>query len=359
MDGVLMRYEPDGCVTVLASWNRSGQPSKVGARIELGGESATARVLATGRTARMDGYSGASGAMAEYVRRVSGADAVSIAAPIVVDGRIWGVLLAGWRGAEWARADAAETGWRGAKTAPADVEQNLSRFTELVGMAIANAQSRSELAASRKRLVIAGDEARHRIQRNLHDGAQQRLVSLGFELRGLKEAVGAHDPLSARLERMQAILDEASSELQDISRGLHPALLSRGGLRTALSALVERSAIGARLSVDLPERLPEPLEVAVYYIVSEALTNAAKHAQASTVHVDLSIGEGELLLDVRDDGVGGADPAGGSGLTGLCDRIEAIGGILEIESPQGAGTRLRARLPIPATQAGSDDAAER
>ena len=336
---VLLRYEQDRRARVLAASTVSGGPT-AGMRIALDGESVTSRVLATGRTARMDGYGAARGAIAEYVRGLSGADTVSIGAPIVVDGNLWGVLLADWSGATPASADA---------------EQNLRRFTELVGMAIANAQSRSELAASRERLMIAGDEARHRIQRNLHDGAQQRLVSLGLELREARAMVPESDPLSSRLDRMAAILDEASTELQDISRGLHPALLTRGGLRSALGALVDRVGVSVQLSVEVPVELPEPLEVAVYYMVSEALTNIAKHARASTVEVTVTVANGEVALVVRDDGVGGADPAGGSGLTGLRDRAETIGGVLEVTSPHGGGTVLSARLPIDRSRTGPDE----
>jgi signal transduction histidine kinase len=207
-------------------------------------------------------------------------------------------------------------------------------------------QSREELAASRARIVAAGDQARRRIERDLHDGTQQRLVSLVLDLRAAEAAVPPERPeLRAQLARIADALTGALEELRDLSRGIHPAILSEGGLPPALKALARRSPVPVELEVDTPARLPEPVEVAAYYVVSEALANAAKHAQASVAHVQAQARDGHLHLTVRDDGVGGATPGGGSGLVGLADRVEALGGTIRLDSPVGQGTTLQVDLP--------------
>jgi signal transduction histidine kinase len=207
--------------------------------------------------------------------------------------------------------------------------------------------SREELAASRERIVAAGDQARRRIERDLHDGTQQRLVSLVLDLRAAEAAVPPEQPeLRAQLTRVADGLAGALEELRELSRGIHPAILSEGGLPPALKALARRSAVPVELEVDVQARLPEPVEVAAYYVVSEALANAAKHAQASVAYVEVRASDAGLQLLVRDDGVGGAAPGGGSGLVGLADRVEALGGTITIRSPAGQGTRLQIDLPI-------------
>ncbi|MGH3293664.1 MAG: sensor histidine kinase [Trebonia sp.] len=207
--------------------------------------------------------------------------------------------------------------------------------------------SRAELAASRARIVTAADETRRRIERDLHDGVQQRLVSLVLAERQAEEAVPAElCDLRAQLSGLADGLVGALEELREISRGIHPAVLAHGGLMPALKALARRSAVPVELAVRVEARLPEPVERAAYYIVSEALTNAAKHAQASTVHVAVEARDGVLGLSIRDDGRGGADPARGSGLIGLTDRVDALAGAIEVASPTGAGTTLRITLPI-------------
>jgi PAS domain S-box-containing protein len=206
--------------------------------------------------------------------------------------------------------------------------------------------SRAELTASRARIVTAADETRRRIERDLHDGTQQRLVSLGLALRAAEANVPAHfEELRTELDRTASGLADAVEDLQEISRGIHPAILSRGGLVAALETLAGRAAVPIKLDARVPQGLPEPVEVAAYYVVSEALTNAAKHAQASVVHVGLTVEESIVALAIRDDGVGGADPARGSGLVGLRDRVEAVGGTIEIASSPGLGTSLLARIP--------------
>jgi signal transduction histidine kinase len=224
----------------------------------------------------------------------------------------------------------------------------MAEFIELVATAIANAESRAELAASRARVVAAADKTRRRIERDLHDGTQQRLISVGLELRAAEALVPPElTELEAQLASAGTSLTGAVEELQEISRGIHPAILSRGGLTPALKTLARRSSVPVELRVGDDRRLPHPLEVAVYYVVSEALTNAAKHARATAVTVDMGTKDDVLRLSIEDDGVGGADPALGSGLVGLQDRVEALGGELEIASAPGDGTALRVAIPIP------------
>jgi signal transduction histidine kinase len=207
--------------------------------------------------------------------------------------------------------------------------------------------SQAELAASRARIVTAADQTRRRIERDLHDGVQQRLVSLALDQRQAEAMVPAELPeLRAQLSRVADGLAGVMEELQEISRGIHPAILAQGGLATSLKTLARRSAVPVLLEVHAETRLPEPVEVAAYYIVSEALTNAAKHAHASEVHVLVEARGGVLGLSIRDDGRGGADPNRGSGLIGLTDRVDALGGTIDVASPPGAGTTLLITLPL-------------
>jgi signal transduction histidine kinase len=223
----------------------------------------------------------------------------------------------------------------------------MAEFTDLVATAIANADSRSQLAASRRRIVAAADEARRRIERNLHDGTQQRLVSLGLAVRAAEADVPPdRRGLRVELSGIATGLMDAVAELREFSRGVHPAILSEAGLGPALRALARRSTIPVDLDVRTDTRLSEPIEVAAYFVASEALANAAKHAQASRMEVSLAMRNGSLVLSIRDDGIGGADPGGGSGLVGLRDRVEALGGTIRIDSPPGGGTSLVVTLPI-------------
>jgi signal transduction histidine kinase len=208
-------------------------------------------------------------------------------------------------------------------------------------------QGRRELAASRTRIVAAGDLARRRIERDLHDGIQQRLVSLVLDLRSTEAAVPPRLPeLRAQIAGVADNLTGSLEELRELSRGIHPAILSDGGLSPAIKALARRSAVPVELDIDVQRRLPEPIEVAAYYVVSEALANATKHAQASIAHVELRADDGRLQISVSDDGVGGASNSDGSGLVGLTDRVEALGGTILVDSPPGQGTRLEVDLPI-------------
>jgi signal transduction histidine kinase len=231
---------------------------------------------------------------------------------------------------------------------PSDIEAHLASFTALVAAAIANAESCAALAASRSRIVAAADETRRRIERDLHDGTQQQLVSLMLELRAVEATKSEVGELREQLARTERGLGGALEELREISRGIHPAILSEGGLSGALRALARRSAVPVELELRAARRQPEHVEVAAYYVVSEALTNAAKHAHASVVHVELEAGDAVVRLAIRDDGVGGADPEQGSGLVGLTDRVEALGGTLQVTSPAGSGTTLLIELPVEA-----------
>jgi signal transduction histidine kinase len=230
---------------------------------------------------------------------------------------------------------------------PPETEARIGEFTELVATAISNIEARSDLAASRARIVAATDQTRRRFERDLHDGVQQRLVSLTLELRGAEamappEAADLRAQLSQVSDGLTGVLDD----LRELSRGIHPAILSEGGLGPALKALARRSAVPIELDVSVDERLAERVEVAAYYVVSEALTNAAKHAHASVAKIHVEARNDILELTIHDDGLGGADPARGSGLIELKDRVEALGGKITIASPSGEGTSLHVELPI-------------
>jgi signal transduction histidine kinase len=230
---------------------------------------------------------------------------------------------------------------------PADTESRIADFAELVATAIANAEARTALTASRARVVAAADETRRQIERDLHDGAQQRLVSLGLALRAAQAAVPAqHGELERELSHVAEGLASVSDELREIAHGIHPAILSEGGLEPALKALCRRSAVPVELDVRSGRRLPESVEVAAYYVVSEALTNAAKHARASVVNIELDARDATLELAISDDGIGGADARHGSGLVGLSDRVEALGGTLQVTSPVGDGTTVLIEIPL-------------
>jgi signal transduction histidine kinase/HAMP domain-containing protein len=327
----LLRYEPDDTATVVAA-SDPGMEIPVGTRLPLEGDSLASLLRRTGRPASMYTYEHATGSIAALARR-QGIHA-SVGAAIVVEGRSWGLMAASWRQPP---------------RDPSFAEGRMAQFTELVATAIANAHSSAQLSASRARVVAAADDARRRIERDLHDGVQQRLVSLGLELRNAEATLPAGLPeLRAQLECVVDGLNGAFEELRGVSHGIHPAILSLGGLGPALRDLGRRAAVPVELDLQEGMRLPERLEVAVYYVVSEALTNVAKHAGATEVRVRLGTYDGSAELEIRDDGVGGADPERGSGLIGLADRVEALGGTIEIASPAGSGTAVRVALPLPA-----------
>jgi signal transduction histidine kinase len=324
------RYGPDRSQTIVASWGGAVERFPVGRRFSLGGRNLVTVIFDTGRPARRDTYADASGPIG--VTACETGFRSSVGTPIIVEDHLWGVVIAGSSREQ---------------PLPADTEARLAEFTELVGTAIANAESRAALAASRERIVAAADEARRRIERDLHDGIQQRLVALGLELREARGNVPAHlGVLDDELSRVAEGLSIVFKELREISRGIHPAILSEGGLGPALRALARRSPVPVELDLHGERRLPESVVVGAYYIVSEAVTNAVKHAHASVVNVELDTPDAIVRLAIRDDGIGGADPAQGSGLIGLRDRIDALGGTLEITSPAGDGTTLSIEIPL-------------
>jgi signal transduction histidine kinase len=326
-----IRYDPDGMFTYVAAWGEAvDYVPPVGSRWMLGGHNLGTLVFETGRPARLDHYVDNSSGPASYVVRKVGYN-TAVGAPVIVEGHLWGLIGA---------SSTLE------QPLPPDTEARLASFTELVAMAIANADSRAQLIASRARIVAASDEARRRIERDLHDGTQQRLVSLGLAARLAEADAGAgRAELRAELSRIGAGLADAVAELQELSRGIHPAALSVRGLVPALRTLARRCAVPVDLEVATDARFPEPVEIAAYYVASEALANAMKHARASGIEISLAAGDASLLLSIRDDGVGGADPGRGSGLAGLADRVEALGGSIRVQSAAGAGTHIAVDLP--------------
>ncbi|MDG6103097.1 DUF4118 domain-containing protein [Dactylosporangium aurantiacum] len=322
----LLRYETDGTATRVAGGNilrdRESFP--------LTGDSLLVMVRNTGHAARINDYKTAKGANAEVAQSLGVHSGVGV--PVIVERQIWGVALV--------MSTALEP-------LPADTEIRMARFTDLVATAVANAESRTQLIASRARIIAASDEARRQVERDIHDGAQQRLVALGLQLRMLESSIPPE---------LEAIRDQASQaaniatgifeDLREIAHGIHPAIHAKGGLGPAVRTLARRSPTPVDLKVDIDQRLPEQVEVGAYYVVSEALTNAAKHANASTVHVDVESRDAFLRLSVRDDGIGGADTGNGSGLIGLRDRVETLGGHMDLQSPTGLGTTLLVKIPI-------------
>jgi signal transduction histidine kinase len=331
------RYDPDGTVTIVSTWAGTGVavPVPAGTRFAPGGHNAGALVFQTGQPVRIDDFGEVTGPVAEPARDLLG-DRSAVTVPVTVAGRLWGtVSVASTRAA-----------------LPADTEARLARFTELAATAIANAEARAALTASRARIVAAADAARQRIEQDLHDSAQLRLVSLARQLEITRAA--APPEASELVRQLETVITEANDvleQLREIAQGLHPSVLADGGLTLALTALAGRSAIPVQLDVRVAGRLPEPTELTAYYAVSEALTNTAKHAHASAaeVAVEVAADQGTLRVFVRDDGRGGADSSRGSGLTGLKDRVEAVGGRLSLRSPPGAGTAVEIVLPLQRT----------
>ena len=324
----VQRYQDDETVTVIAAWGDRAHPFQPGTRWPFHALGLAARVRQTGRAGRVEDYSRRHGAFTAKAREVG--LYIVAAAPIIVDGAVWGLVTI-------ASADG---------LLPDRAEDRLAEFTELLGTAIANTQSRTELSASRARIVAAADQTRRRLERDLHDGIQQRLVSLVLKARAA-EAMTARpaDQIRGELSLLADGLGTALDELREISRGIHPAILSEAGLGPALKALARRSAVPVELHLNLGPRPAERLEVAGYYVASEALTNTAKHAQASVITMKVDGRDGALTLTIRDDGIGGADPSRGSGIIGLKDRVEALGGTISVLSPPGHGTTLHVHLP--------------
>ena len=327
----VLRFEDDGAyIVVVASHGARGVPHLVvGERLSTEGDDVSAMVLRTRSAARMDSWEGATGSIAERVRELGFRS--RIGAPIVVDERLWGIAVVAAGQAD---------------PLPPDTEGRIAEFAELVASAIAAATTREELIASRARIVAAADDARRRLERDIHDGAQQRLVSLGLKLR-IAEDLVPPDCADLKNELSQSVsgLTEVFQELQEIARGIHPAILSTGGLAAGFKTLARRSSVPVSLDVAIEHPLPDSVEVAAYYVVAEALTNAAKHAQASEVKVLAYTTDEDLVLLISDDGIGGANSRKGSGLIGLKDRIEVLGGRMRVASPPGGGTTFDITIP--------------
>jgi len=327
-----IRYDGPGRASVVAEWSvRNLARFPVGSQLEVGPDSALARAFRTLAPARVDSYERMPGEYAAQVREVG--MRAGAAAPILVDGHLWGAVAVGSRDEPFVEG----------------AEARLGAFAELVAQAIANVDARIKLKESRVRIVEAADEARRRIERDLHDGAQQRLVALALSLR--LAATQAEPTTATAIERCIEDLRGALADLRDLARGLHPAVLSERGLPSALQMLATRSAVPVELDADLERELPGGHETALYFVAAEALTNVAKYARASIARVTLRCDAQWAEITITDDGVGGAEPELGSGLRGLSDRIEALGGRLAVASPPAKGTTVTARIPMAGTTA--------
>ena len=325
----LMRVANPELAVIVAGWSEGAAHVPVGSTGKLDGRGMVGKILETGRPSRVDDFDDVGGDVAKAMRSLGLRSGV--AGPVIVDGRIWGALVVCSAGRE---------------PLPPGTEDRVAAFAQLISLAIENAETREELAASRVRLVAAADEARRRIERDLHDGAQQRLVATALTLTLLdRKLEGGSDDASSLLASAREELDRGLSELRDLARGLHPPELTDHGVEAAVRSLAHRAPIAVDFHAAVPERVDATIEAACYFVVSEALTNVVKYAEASSVSVDLTVTDDTLVATIADDGIGGAEPELGSGLRGLVDRVQAVGGRLQVSSPPGEGTRLRAELP--------------
>jgi signal transduction histidine kinase len=326
----MCRYESDGALTFVASWGGATAHFPVGSRRALGGRNLGTIVFETGRSARIDKYADSSSGPIGVGAREAGINS-SLATPIMVEGRVWGVIAAG---------STLE------QPLPADTEARLASFTELVATAIANAEARNELAASRARIAAAADDERRRVARDLHDGAQQRLVVTIMTLKLAHSAwQNEEEDLPDLLTEALDHAEQAMDELRELAHGILPAVLTQGGLGRGVDALASRMPVPVENAVSVG-RLPAGVEATAYFLVAEALTNVAKHARARRATVTARVEDGTLRVQVRDDGIGGARPDG-SGLLGLADRLAVLDGQLRIESPADGGTLVAADIPLP------------
>jgi signal transduction histidine kinase len=327
----VMQLDGPGRATVVGAWSEDGTPLfRVGATLRFDGDTLVPKVASSGRPQRVERYDQASGSFAAMLRGVG--YRAGVAAPVSVGGRLWGVLAAVTTSED---------------PLPAELERRLCDFADLVAQALANADAYEKLAASRARVVEVGDAERRRLERNLHDGAQQRLVSVALGLSVVGSKLES-DPRTARaiLSSAQEDLAAGLAELRELARGIHPAVLTEHGLGPALHSLLARAPVPVEI-VGLPEqRLPPTVEAAAYYVVAEAVTNVGKYAQASGVTVGVQRSNSHATVTVCDDGIGGADPAKGSGLHGLAARVESLRGQLAVDSPRGRGTRITAEIPL-------------
>ncbi len=328
----IVRYGTDEQGLIVGAWSLADAlPVPPGSLVKIDPETAAGRVYRTGQPESGGPFEGTADSLAHRLSRLGYRS--SLAAPILVAGNVWGALgIASLRAEEF----------------PEHSTRRLESFAELVAQALANADAREQLAASRARVVQASDDERRRLERNLHDGAQQRLITLSLTLRRAQLLVGAdREGAGGLLDTASAELEAALTDLRELARGIHPAGLSELGLGGALTGLAERAPLPVEIACVPGGRLPESVEVAIYYLLAEALTNTAKHANASRATVAVSCDGGEAVVEVSDDGIGGADLALGSGLRGLGDRIGALGGELVIDSAPGRGTSIRATIPVP------------
>lgn len=325
---MLMRFEPDGTATFLAGSGWSSEEMQPGVRRELPPWSVSAGVMRTGESARIDDYGPFSGEYADILQ--SEGIHAAVASPIAVEGRTWGTLTIASRHGPL----------------PDVAEQRLVAFSELVATAIANAEGRGELLASRARVVAAADETRRRIERDLHDAAQQRLVHTVITVKLALRALDDGDGKATELMREAlAHAEQATSELRELAHGILPPVLTRSGLRAGVESILSRTSLP--VTAQMPEeRFPPAVEATAYFIVSEALTNAVKHSGAERVEVRAQVDDGLLRVEIRDDGAGGARLEGSTGLIGLNDRVAALDGWLEVKSPPGEGTLITAILPL-------------
>jgi len=322
----LRRYLPGPAAASIAAFTAGVRLSPEEPR-PLGGHNIATLVHETGRPARVQGSDWLLRDWKGQVLPITS----GVGVPVVVEGSLWGVMAV----ASSTRAPL-----------PPGTEARLAAFTELIAMAIANAEAHDELSASRARVVASADETRRRIERDLHDGAQHRLVLTNLMLKRALQSANSGSDVAGLIKEAVVSTERAYDELRELARGLHPVILATNGLAPALKGIALRSPIPVMLDLQTHDRFPERIEVTAYYVSSEALTNAAKHSQASAVHVTLTATDGDVRLSISDDGIGGADPAGGSGLIGLKDRVEAAGGTITIHSPIGEGTELLVGLPL-------------
>ena len=325
-----IRYDDDAAVTV-GRWH-DGEPRGfvVGTSVPLAGsDGLTAVVYRTGRSARIDDYSGVRGHAAAMMRHNGYGTAV--AAPVVAGGRTWGLVLVASNAPD---------------TLGPDAERRLGDFAELVALGLESAEAREQLNASRLRILEAGLSERRRLERNLHAGAQQRLVSLAIQLRVLETQLGGDaDGAKQLVAGARRELDLAMKELRELARGLHPAVLTDRGLAAALGSLADSAALPVTIRGASDERLGEAVEAGAYFVVAESITNAVKHSGAAGIEVRLERVPGGLRIEIADDGRGGANPASGTGLRGLADRVEALGGTFAVADRAGGGTVVSVALP--------------
>jgi signal transduction histidine kinase len=325
----LAHFAPPGYTETVAGWSHDCSHVPKGVVLPMEGEIINVIVQRERAPGRVEDYAHVEGELAAMLRDLG--VRTEVGAPVIVDGEVWGALIAGLCEGRF----------------PDGAEQRVAGFAELIGTAVSNADARAELLASRARIVTAADEGRRKLARDLHDGAQQRLVTAIVSLQ-LADRRLETDLADARALLHDALgqAHEALNELRELAAGVHPSILTNNGLRAAVRALAAHSRVPVHVRAD-SRRFPPHVEAGAYFLVAEAITNTAKHARASRVDIEIAARDSILEIDVRDDGVGGVD-RGGSGVRGLEDRVEALGGTFWLESPPGRGTSIHATLPLPA-----------